>query len=163
MQKDPRPGSLFLRNAIFTILQPGVVAGLIPYLIAGDNVHHKTSFGLSGIDYLALAMFFTGIVITLHCIFRFAVEGKGTLSPADPTRKLVVSGLYKFSRNPMYVGVSLMLAGESIFLGSTSLWIYTAIVISAFNLFVIFYEEPRLKKAFGSEYEGYRKLVRRWL
>ena len=83
------------------------------------------------------------------CIIRFAVEGRGTLSPADPTKKLVISGLYKFSRNPMYVGVMMIIIGEAIFFRSTSLWIYSLFIFIAFNLFVMFIEEPLLLKDFG--------------
>jgi protein-S-isoprenylcysteine O-methyltransferase Ste14 len=76
--------------------------------------------------------------------------GKGTLSPADPTKKLVVKGLYRFSRNPMYVGVTMMLVGESIFFQSTALWTYSLIIFIAFNIFILFFEEPRLLDDFGT-------------
>ncbi len=88
----------------------------------------------------------TGIIITLLCIIRFATEGRGTLSPADPTRELVIAGLYKYSRNPMYIGVMSILAGECLLIPATALIVYSAFVFLAFNLFIIFYEEPRLKK-----------------
>jgi protein-S-isoprenylcysteine O-methyltransferase Ste14 len=85
------------------------------------------------------------------------------LSPADPTKKLVISGLYKFSRNPMYIGVMLILVGECAFFSSISLLIYSTFVFIAFNLFILFHEEPRLENDFGAEYQQYRKTVRRWL
>jgi protein-S-isoprenylcysteine O-methyltransferase Ste14 len=97
--------SLLLRNLFFTLLQPGVVAGLVPYLLLRNewrDVWHS-SFNL--LQYTGLLLFATGLVIMLDCILRFALEGKGTLSPVDPTRELVASGLYRLSRNPMYVGV----------------------------------------------------------
>lgn len=107
--------SLLLRNLFFTILQPGIVAGLIPYWILGDKVNKTFCWPLQFYHYLAILLFLTGLVIMFDCIIRFAVEGRGTLSPADPAKKLVISGLYRFSRNPMYVGVMMILIGEAIF------------------------------------------------
>ena len=98
----------------------------------------------------------------LECIFRFAVEGRGTLSPADPTKKLVIRGLYRFSRNPMYIGVMMILIGEAIFFQSKNLWIYLLFIFLAFNLFVLLVEEPRFRKDFGKDYYKYCKEVRRW-
>lgn len=158
--------SLVFRNLFFTILQPGVVAGLLPYWIWGYNTPQFSEtfeHGLRFFHYTAIFIFAVGIAILLYCISLFAVKGKGTLSPADPTKKLVVSGLYKFSRNPMYIGVLLILIGEAVFFSSGSLWVYTAVVFIAFNLFIIFHEEPRLNKDFGTEYQQYLKKVRRWL
>jgi protein-S-isoprenylcysteine O-methyltransferase Ste14 len=140
-----------------------MVAGLIPYWIAGSPSTTTFKNSLSSFQYIAIFIFAVGIAMLFYCISMFAVKGKGTLSPADPTKKLVVSGLYKFSRNPMYIGVVLMLIGESIFFSSGGLWIYTAIVFIAFNLFIVVHEEPRLKEDFGTEYQQYSKAVRRWL
>ena len=99
----------------------------------------------------------------LHCIVNFAIKGRGTLSPADPTKRLVINGLYKYSRNPMYIGVILILVGESIFSRSQSLWIYSLIIFIAFNVFIVGFEEPRLRSDFGEEYRAYCKKVRRWM
>jgi len=152
--------SLFLRNLFFTILQPGVVAGLVPYLIIRENMH---SLPFAWFHFLGILIFAIGLFITLHCIARFAIDGKGTLSPADPTKKLVIRGLYKYTRNPMYAGVMLVLIGEAIFFASFHLLIYAGFVFSAFTLFVIYFEEPRLKRDFGEEYAEYRKRVKRWI
>ena len=154
---------LVLRNLFFTILQPGMVAGLIPYWILGSPSIATFKNSLRSFQYIALFMFAAGVAILLHCIGMFAVKGKGTLSPANPTKKLVVSGLYKFSRNPMYIGVMMILIGEAIFFSSGNLWIYAAMVFIAFNLFIVLHEEPRLKEDFGTEYQQYLKAVRRWL
>lgn len=155
--------SLFVRNLIFTILQPGIVAGLIPYLILRNqwtvvNVHE-----FKFIHYSGIILFLMGLVIMFHCIINFAVKGRGTLSPADPTRRLVIAGLYRFSRNPMYVGVMLILIGESVFSQSTDLWIYSLVIFSCFHIFIVLVEEPRLKRDFGDEYNQYRERVRRWV
>lgn len=154
--------SLFFRNLLFTILQPGLVAGYVPYLILG-RLKRNSAFSEFGITQgIGLALFVLGFIIMIHCITFFAIKGRGTLSPADPTKKLVVSGLYKFSRNPMYVGVMSMLIGEAIFFNSFDLWIYSALIFVAFNLFISFVEEPRLKRDFGEEYLSYRQKVRKW-
>ncbi len=142
-----------LRNFIFVVLQPGLVAGLLPFMIA--KRHFKNAFTNSFLllHYVGLLMFLAGAFIMLHCVVRFAIDGLGTLSPADPTKRLVISGLYKFSRNPMYVGVMLILFGEGVFTQSAYL----------FNLFIVNKEEPRLKKDFGQGYETYCKMVKRWI
>ena len=113
--------------------------------------------------YIGTIAFLIGFAIMLWCIISFAVKGRGTLSPVDPTKKLVISGLYKFSRNPMYVGVILILIGEVIFLQSIELGIYTLFVFVAFNIFTMLIEEPRLRKDFGEEYKRYCEKVRRWI
>src|SRR5687768_254460 len=102
-------------------------------------------------------------MILFHCIYMLAKIGRGTLSPADPTKKLVITGLYRYSRNPMYVGVILILFGEAVIMQSIVLGIYLLLIFLLFNLFIIFHEEPRLHRAFGSEYFEYKKSVSRWI
>src|SRR4051812_10918498 len=92
--------SLFFRNLFFTILQPGVVAGLIPYWILDNRFRDTFEHRLRSFQFVAIFIFAVGIAILLYCIGLFAIKGRGTLSPADPTKKLVISGIYKFSRNP---------------------------------------------------------------
>lgn len=154
--------SLFFRNLFFTLVHPGLVAGLFPYLILGDRFRDvfDQAFGLY--QYLGIGLFLIGLVIMCICIFKFAVEGHGTLSPADPTKQLVSSGLYRFSRNPMYVGVLIILAGEVIFFQSIALLLYLIIVFLLFNVFIIWVEEPRLRKDFGEQYTDYCGKVSRW-
>lgn len=155
--------SLFGRNLFFTILQPGMVCGLFPWLIARQQYRQALGTVLSFDQYAGIVVFLTGVIITLHCITRFALEGRGTLSPADPTRQLVISGLYQYSRNPMYIGVMFTLIGECLFSQSTSLWLYSLFIFTAFNVFIIGWEEPRLRKDFGMAYKDYCRKVRRWL
>jgi len=155
--------SLFIRNLFFAILQPGLVAGLIPFWITGFRINNIFDEVWKLHHYIGTTAFLIGFVIMLWCILSFAVKGRGTLSPVDPTKKLVVVGLYKFSRNPMYVGVTLMLIGEAIFFQSIELWIYSLFVFITFNIFSIFVEEPRLRKDFGEEYKRYCEKVRRWI
>lgn len=155
--------SLFLRNLFFTILQPGLVAGLIPLWIVGFKMSHITDQTWQLQHYTGAIIFVIGFVIMIWCIRSFAVKGRGTLSPADPTKKLVITGLYRLSRNPMYVGVVLILIGEAIYFHSTSLWIYVAAVFIMFNIFIVLVEEPRLRKDFGESYTSYCQSVRRWI
>jgi len=155
--------SLLLRNLFFTIVQPGLVAGLIPFWILGGKAKNLFTNPFQFYQYAGAIVFIIGLMVMLHCILNFAVKGRGTLSPADPTKQLVITGLYKYSRNPMYVGVMLILIGEAIYFHSINLWIYLLMVCIAFNIFIILNEEPRLRRDFGEEYNRYCKKVRRWL
>jgi len=155
--------SLILRNLFFTILQPGLVAGLIPVWILGRKANNLFNKPWQLYQFSGFLVFVGGFLIMLICIISFAVKGRGTLSPADPTKKLVVTGLYRYSRNPMYIGVVMILTGEAIFFQSVSLWIYLLVVIIAFNIFILLHEEPRLQKDFGEEYKKYCQKVRRWI
>jgi len=160
---QPSTISLLLRNFFFTILQPGVVAGLVPYLIVGKKTFALIKDPADWYHYLGIVLFIPGLIILLLCVLRFAFEGKGTLSPADPTKHLVAKGLYKYSRNPMYVGVMLMLLGECIYFRSVPLLIYASAIYLLFYLFIIYYEEPRLRRDFGEAYTRYCNNVRRWI
>ncbi len=155
--------SLLLRNLLFTILQPGVVAGLVPYLLLRNSGVEFCPGKWTISHYAGAILMALGLSITLACILRFATEGKGTISPIDPTKKLVARGLYRYSRNPMYIGVTILLIGESLFWRSLALSLYTAVVFAAFNIFIALHEEPRLRRVFGEEYEAYCRQVRRWL
>lgn len=155
--------SLVIRNFIFTLLQPGVVAGLVPWYLAKVNFREALNASFQLHHYGGAFLFFMGLAVLLHCIFRFIIEGRGTISPADPTTRLVVKGLYRFSRNPMYVGVMLILTGEAVFARSATLWMYSGIIFLAFHLFILFVEEPRLRKDFGEAYDAYCRQVRRWV
>ena len=138
---------------------------MVPYWILGEKVGYSFMNQLMnlGIHSFGLLIFVVGFVVMLWCIVSFAVQGRGTLSPIDPTKKLVIVGLYKFSRNPMYVGVALMLIGEAMFFKSANLWIYSLLVLVVFHVFIILVEEPRLKKDFGEEYKAYCAKVGRWI
>ncbi|GAB3926987.1 methyltransferase family protein [Larkinella terrae] len=155
--------SLFLRNLFFTLLQPGIVTGLIPYLIVRNQLRSLFAKPFEIHHYLGIGIWFLGLIILTDCIIRFATEGRGTISPADPTKRLVVKGLYRFSRNPMYVGVMLVLIGEAVFCPAIALWMYTISVFIAVSVFVITHEEPRLRNDFGADYEEYCRRVRRWI
>jgi protein-S-isoprenylcysteine O-methyltransferase Ste14 len=103
-----------------------------------------------------------GAGLALWCLVTFAFIGKGTPAPFDPPRRLVIRGPYRFVRNPMYIGAGLGLAGAAIFYQSMSFAIYAGLFLLTAHLFVVFYEEPTLRRMFGSEYEAYCARVRRW-
>lgn len=155
-------GSLFLRNLLFTILQPGVVCIGIPWLIL-DKVQELILKVPCYILIVAIGLMLIGAWFLCYSIYLFATIGHGTLSPLDPTKNLVIHGLYKYSRNPMYVGVMLILLGECLLFQNQHLLNYSLAVFILFNLFIIFVEEPRLHRDFGEAYATYCKLVRRWL
>ncbi len=163
LHMSPARISLTLRNLVFVVLQPGIVAGLIPFLIAKNSFKHALSGPFLFHHFLGSIVFLAGAFVMFHCIARFIIDGLGTLSPADPTKRLVISGLYKFSRNPMYIGVMLMLIGEVVFALSGYLLLYSIGIFTLFNLFVAYREEPRLRKDFGEDYEIYCRKVGRWI
>jgi protein-S-isoprenylcysteine O-methyltransferase Ste14 len=103
-----------------------------------------------------------GAAIALWCVFTFAFIGKGTPAPFDPPRRLVIRGPYRFVRNPMYIGAGIALAGAALFYGSLPILIYAGLFLLATHLFVVLYEEPTLRRTFGSDYERYCRQVRRW-
>ena len=151
------PDVLFLRALISFLVLPGTFAGLIPAWILSIDRNRGHGWPIGAVP---LA---TGAVILLWCVRDFYVFGRGTLAPWDPPKHLVIVGLYRFTRNPMYVGISLLLAGWSLLTASPSLAIYTASLALGFHLRVLLYEEPRLKQQFGEEWMRYAATVPRWL
>jgi protein-S-isoprenylcysteine O-methyltransferase Ste14 len=103
-----------------------------------------------------------GAAVALWCIFTFASIGRGTPAPFDPPRRLVIQGPYRFVRNPMYIGAGLALASAALFYESLPLLGYTGLFFLATHLFVVWYEEPALRRTFGQAYEAYCRQVRRW-
>ena len=104
-----------------------------------------------------------GVTLLGACIWEFARRGRGTLAPIDPPKHLVVQGLYRYVRNPMYVSVTTILLGELLIVRSGALLWYCAAWLVAVNLFVIGYEEPALRRQFGDSYQHYTRTVRRWI
>ncbi|HEU0294155.1 MAG TPA: isoprenylcysteine carboxylmethyltransferase family protein [Anaerolineales bacterium] len=148
-----------LGSILFFILAPGMVAGFIPLALLRTGPRIQTGF----LSYLAFPLWIVGVVILIWCFWDFLAKGKGTPAPIDPPRELVVTGLYRYVRNPMYVGVLLVIIGHFLWFGYWNLLIYAVLVFLAFNAFVIFYEEPNLRQRFGAAYEEYRKRVPRWI
>ena len=137
---------------------PGMVAIAVPGYLAAGELRRGGSLHLAGLPVLAVGFF-----LLLWCVREFYVSGKGTLAPWSPPRHLVTTGLYRFSRNPMYVAVALMLIGWTISCPSRALAIYTSLVIVAFHLRVVFGEEPWLARTHGAAWDAYRARVPRWL
>jgi len=152
---------LALKATITTLLMPGTVVLLIPYFVLRHSGVTEWP-NISGAVILASFTGLFGLAVLLHCITGFATFGKGTLAPIDPPKALVVRGLYRYTRNPMYLAVVVVLLSESLLFDSLSLLIYAVAVFLAFHLFVILYEEPRLRSLFGESYEEYSKSVPRW-
>jgi protein-S-isoprenylcysteine O-methyltransferase Ste14 len=152
---------LVLRSIFFALLLPGSVTILIPYYIL--SARGRTISAWRPLQFLGLAGIALGGTILIRCIVEFATSGRGTLAPVDPPKTLVVRGLYRYVRNPMYVGVTSVLLGEVALFQSSALLYYTAVWFLIVNLFVIFYEEPTLRARFGESYEQYRRFVRRWI
>lgn len=154
--------STLLKAALFALLMPGTVAVLVPWLLVRNDLDaFAWSIPAAHIAGAVLVMF--GAWLGLWCVGLFAVVGKGTPAPIDPPKELVVVGAYRIVRNPMYVGVASVLFGEALFLLSTTLLVYALAVTTAFHLFVVFYEEPALRRQFGETYEDYCREVHRWL
>ena len=146
------------KTAIFTIVAPGTVGVLGPRWVKDGGSHLRLAVRAPG-----LALFLIGGAIYLWCAWDFAVKGLGTPAPIDAPRLLVVKGLYRFTRNPMYLGVSGMILGQAIYYGSFSIVVYLLAILLVFNLFVHFYEEPTLRRLFGEQYDDYCRRVPRWL
>ncbi len=152
---------LFLRSIFWAILCPGTVTLLIPYFFFIRQEQASQAWHWQ--QWVGLAVGLLGASILAWCIYAFAREGQGTLSPVDPARRLVVKGLYQYGRNPMYVGVVTLLLGEAVFFTSLPLLAYTGAVFLGFNLFIHFHEEPYLRRQFGAEYAEYCQKTGRWL
>ena len=148
------------RTLIFVaFVGPGPVIGLIPYWLSGWHVPTP----IAPWRYLGVLMILLGVVPLADSIVRFVREGHGTPEPLHPTETLVVSGLYRYVRNPMYIGVVLMIFGQSIFLANRHIAEYGLIAALIINLFVFFYEEPTLTERYGAQYQQYRRQVGRWI
>lgn len=153
--------ALALRSLLWTILLPGVFAGYVPWRFFGlDRVRIDWSdpIHVAGVMILAL-----GTTLLAACIFEFARSGRGTLSPVDPPRHLVVRSLYRYVRNPMYLSVTTIVLGEVLLSGSSALAAYWVVWFACVNVFVLGYEEPTLRKQFGESYDEYTRRVPRWI
>ena len=161
LAETPMPQTLgpLLKTLLFTILVPGFVAIYFPYvLLAG-----KPAPSHGPLAWLGLLCLVLGASIYFRTAWEFAVRGLGTPAPIAPTKFLVVSGLHRYVRNPMYLGVLLVILGEAVLFRSPLLAAYAAFFCVAVNLFVILYEEPTLRRQFGESYEEYRRTVPRWI
>lgn len=156
-----RKSTAALGSLLFFFFVPAVVAGVVPWWITGWRAAERLALGRAQ-QIAGALLVFAGAAVLVHAIARFAVEGLGTPAPIAPTAHLVVGGLYRHVRNPMYLAVLSAVAGQALLLGRASLAIYAAALGVAFALFVRFYEEPTLRARFGAEYDAYRRHVPGW-
>jgi len=156
-----RRGKAALGSLLFLVLAPGVVAGLGPWLLtdwhARGPMPYWIPLWLAGLTLIA-----AGLLALLHAFWRFVVEGLGTPAPVAPTDQLVVGGLYRYVRNPMYLAVAAIIIGQALALGQWVLLPYAAAFAAAVFAFVRWYEEPTLRRQFGEQYEAYRRVVPGW-
>jgi protein-S-isoprenylcysteine O-methyltransferase Ste14 len=155
---DPRLRAA-VGSLLFLFVEPGVVAGLVPWWLTGWKVAHPPLI----ISVLGCVILAAGVAVLLHAFVRFVIEGVGTPAPVAPTRHLVIGGLYRYIRNPMYVAVALTIIGQAMVLGRPVLLLYAVVFGVAVGSFVHFYEQPTLTRQFGAEYEAYRAAVPPWL
>jgi protein-S-isoprenylcysteine O-methyltransferase Ste14 len=146
-------------SAGFLALAPGVVAGVIPYLLTGWQMET----GPLAIQIVGGVLIALGATFLLHAFARFVVEGLGTPAPVAPTERLVVGGVYRYVRNPMYLAVGAMIVGQALLLGRPGLLAYAAAFGAVVFSFVRLYEEPTLTEQFGASYDAYRSAVPGWL
>ena len=149
---------LLFKNLLFTVLIPGTVVIYLPLEIAGDQ---GIGSGLS--IAAAVVLLALGVSIYAWCVWDFASFGRGTPAPIDAPSRLVVRGLYRYSRNPMYVGVLAVILGQAALFEAPRILLWGLAVSVCFYLFVLLYEEPHLARVFGASYQEYRSRVGRWL
>jgi protein-S-isoprenylcysteine O-methyltransferase Ste14 len=152
---------LWLRTALFTILVPGTEFVLIPLVVVLLDLGPRLELG--PVRYSGLVPLLAGLIVILRCFADFVRRGRGTPAIYDPPRELVVTGLYRYVRNPQYVGVVLVIVGEALLTGMVVLFGYAALMAVGYHLFVRYYEEPTLGRLFGEPYASYREAVPRWL
>jgi protein-S-isoprenylcysteine O-methyltransferase Ste14 len=150
--------TLLLKNVLFTLVVPGTVGVLVPLTIARDLTRvHGPLF------VFALVFLLIGTAIYVRCVWDFASFGRGTPAPIDAPKRLVITGLYRHMRNPMYTGVLTVLIGWTVMFADARLLLYAVFVATGFHLFIVLYEEPHLERVFGDEYREYRAKTGRWL
>lgn len=147
---------MFTRALIAFVAMPGMAAFVIPAAWLWHTSHLKL------VQPFGLVPVVLGLIALLWCVRDFYVSGKGTLAPWAPPERLVVVGLYRYSRNPMYVAVTLVLLGWAVSFGSMSLLAYALVVVAAFHLRVVLGEEPWLARTHGSDWGQYARRVPRW-
>jgi protein-S-isoprenylcysteine O-methyltransferase Ste14 len=160
MVKPASPARAWIGTIVFLALAPGVVAGLIPWLISGWRWHDwgGAAWMVVPVAWIAIA---SGVAFLLQAFVLFALH-RGTPAPVVPTETLVVTGVYRYVRNPMYLAVLTIICGQALLFGSWGLVIYAVIALAAVVVFVKGYEEPTLTRTYGEQYLDYRRNVPGW-
>ncbi len=149
-------------SVVFLFAAPGLLGVLIPWYTTGWHMDEPL-LGFEPVRWLGGALILCGGAVLLDSFARFALQGRGTPAPIYPTATLVVSGAYRYVRNPMYLAVTALIAGQGLLIGSLPLLIYALAFVVVTHLFVLVYEEPTLRGTYGAQYEVYAVDVRRWL
>jgi protein-S-isoprenylcysteine O-methyltransferase Ste14 len=147
---------------VFFVLAPGVVAGLVPWLITGWRIRQPAP-DWAPVRVAGVVLLVAAVAMLVRQFARFVTEGSGTPAPVAPPAQLVIGGLYRYVRNPMYVAVEAAIVGQALALGQLSLLLYGAVAWIVFAAWVRWYEEPALARRFGPRYEAYRRAVPAWL
>src|SRR5215203_4871551 len=149
-------------SAVFFLLAPGVVVGLIQWLLTGGWQERQPLPYWAPVRVLGAILLVAGLIALVGAFVRFVVEGFGTPAPVAAPERLVVGGVYRYVRNPMYVAVLAAIVGQALLLGRLSLLLYAAAAWLVVAAFVRWYEEPTLTRRFGAHYEAYRRAVPAW-
>lgn len=149
-------------SSIFFLLAPCVVGGVIPWWITRWEMREPFAPGWLPLRVTGVLLLVISVPVLIHAFWRFAVEGLGTPAPVAPTERLVVGGLYRHVRNPMYLAVLGTIVGQALLLSQPRLLVYAVVILTAFVSFVHWYEEPTLMRQFGAEYDAYRRAVPGW-
>jgi protein-S-isoprenylcysteine O-methyltransferase Ste14 len=155
-----RKGGAALGSLLFLVLAPGSTGVVIPLLLTRWEV--RVPPPSSAIRFLGLGLVVAGAAVLLGAFARFVLEGRGTPAPVAPTERLVVRGLYRHVRNPMYLAVTATIVGQALLLGRWELLAYALVFLVTTAAFVRWYEEPTLRERFGTGYETYRRAVPGW-
>jgi protein-S-isoprenylcysteine O-methyltransferase Ste14 len=156
-----RKSAAAVGTSLFFAVAPGVVAGFVPWLLTDWEVRGRETLPL--LRLLGIFLLVAGACALVGAFVRFVVEGLGTPAPVAPTEHLVVGGLYRYVRNPMYTAVVATILGQALVLRQPVLLLYAALVAATVATFVHLYEEPTLSRRYGAEYDAYRAAVPRWL
>jgi protein-S-isoprenylcysteine O-methyltransferase Ste14 len=159
--REPLWGPLF-GTLLFVAVLPATVIGWIPWWLTGWRLGPPL-LGIGATRWLGAALILAGAPVFLDFLVRFVHEGRGTPAPVAPPRHLVVRGAFRRVRNPGYVGVLALVAGQALLFGSAATLAWAACLWAAFHVFVVAYEEPDLRRRFGAEYDAYCAEVPRWL
>jgi protein-S-isoprenylcysteine O-methyltransferase Ste14 len=149
-------------SAVFLVIAPGFVAGVVPWWLSQWRIE-PPFIGMPVFRWAGGVLVALGVIGLLDSFVRFAVQGLGTPAPILATRHLVVGGLYRYVRNPMYLAVASVILGQGLIFGNSALLEYGAVVWVLFHLFVLIYEEPTLRASFGPEYQIFCAEVPRWI
>ena len=154
-------GKAIIGSAVFFVVAPLTLAGLVPWWIT--RWRFQPIIAATSIGVLGSILIVVGLAGVLDSFARFAIQGLGTPAPVAPTQKLVITGLYRYVRNPMYLAVSAVIFGQALLFGDWRLICYGVVFFIVCHVFVVSYEEPTLRQTYGADYDTFRAHVPRWV